>query len=477
MRIALVVDNPLRDLPGMVLVATRLCELGATCYLVPMNLEWLEVGSLTPDFVLLTNLRGPKQRFARRLLEAGVRIGVLDCEGAVFPNLETYRLMASPDPDVYGQVSCFCSWGPKLAEYLRTNGWYRDAQLKVTGAPRFDYYADKWRSAALSNSTAIDRYPRPIVLITGSFPRANPGFQTPDQEIASWGALGFAREYMLQYQRVEAQAVRDLAAVANHVAARFPHATVVYRPHPFEKAATYEPLLERRENLHLLKLGTVDGWILRASVVIHRNSTTAIEAAIAGVPVLMPDWIEVGERLESVEAVSQPCNSWDELDRRLRECLRGDHTTCHPNGATGRIVTEWFHTIDGAAHERVASAILSHMNGGLRARQRQKCRDIHYDFGPATRSMASRAGTALRKGLGLPAAWSFKYCSERDQGHAWQHSEKQFDATAVRRLTTSLGVDESRLSVSRAAEKRDYSFGYRWGHSVVLRSVQAGRLL
>jgi len=43
MRIALIVDNPLRDLPGLVLVAAHLVNAGATVDLVPMNLQQWEV--------------------------------------------------------------------------------------------------------------------------------------------------------------------------------------------------------------------------------------------------------------------------------------------------------------------------------------------------------------------------------------------------------------------------------------------------
>ncbi|MGH9387805.1 MAG: surface carbohydrate biosynthesis protein [Vicinamibacterales bacterium] len=476
MRIALIVDNPYRDLPGIVLVATQLCRSGATCYLVPQYLEWLEVGALAPDFALLTNLRGPRQTFARRLLNAGIKLGVLDTEGGVFPNLDTYGHMASPAPDVYGQVSCFCSWGPKLADYLIARGWYRKAQVAVTGAPRLDFYAARWRAASLQISAALDRYPRPIVLVNGSFPRANPGFQTPKQEIQSWLRLGFARDYALRYQRLEGQALRQMAALANHVAARFPHATVVYRPHPFERVATYDALLERRSNLHLVKQGTVDGWILRASVVIQRNSTTAIEAAAAGLPVLLPSWIAVGEQFESVEAVSVPCASQDELDQQLGDRLAGKgHDAAAFGSAVNQAIRDWFYAIDGAAHERVATAILSHMYGSDESgRRRRARRELPHEW-PPPRSAAVRARIAVRKALGLSVGWSFRHWATRDPGHDWQRSERHFDATAIQVVAKVVGADGSSMIVGPAEPERDYFVPYEWGHAIVMRPVRSGR--
>lgn len=75
MRIALLVDNPYRDLPGLVLTAMYLCQYGATCHLVPMNLREQEIWPLVPDFVLLHQLRTLTQEFTRDMLEVGIKIG------------------------------------------------------------------------------------------------------------------------------------------------------------------------------------------------------------------------------------------------------------------------------------------------------------------------------------------------------------------------------------------------------------------
>jgi hypothetical protein len=56
-RIALVVDNPMRDLPGLVLVASELAKRNTIPVLVPFNLCPKELYFLAPDFVLLNYLR------------------------------------------------------------------------------------------------------------------------------------------------------------------------------------------------------------------------------------------------------------------------------------------------------------------------------------------------------------------------------------------------------------------------------------
>jgi surface carbohydrate biosynthesis protein len=473
MRIALIVDNPFRDLPGLVLLATRLCHEGTTCYLVPLNLASLELSALAPDFVLLTSLRKPRQRFAAQLLDAGMRIGVLDAEGGVLPSLEMYSKLTTPDLSLYRDVSCFCSWGPKLAAYVKSERWYRDMQVAITGSPRFDFYAQRWRAAALTSSSSVDQYRRPIILINGSFPRANPVTLTPEMELQSWMALGFERDYVERHQSIQRQSMLAMAGMASHLAARFPEATFVYRPHPFERLETYRDLLKPLGNLHLLKVGTVEGWILRASAVIHHHCTTAIEAGMAGKPALLPDWLPIAQRIESTEAVSIKCSSQSEMDDRLVEILEGSGNPADAvKESLERVIEDWFCAIDGRAHERIAAAILPHINkGNMQKINLNTCRKIHYGWGQPERSLRVRVGTGIRRGLRLPVSWSMRRLRDNKDWHqGWDRSAKYFDTNSVKHLVNAFGPFDTPLEAGPAQEKRDYRIGYTVGRSVTLLS-------
>ena len=190
-RIALTVDNPYRDLAGLVLVAWRLCQAGATCFLVPMNLQGAEIWPLMPDLVLLNYLRTNNEGLARYLMEAGIQIGILDTEGGIFnpvhtstlsshsgfaqsegetpAPLEQYSLSMAGDCQVRHRVACYCAWSSPFAEYASKAGWYRAQQITVTGTPRFDFYAPRWREAARRVSAYADDYPAPMILINSHF--------------------------------------------------------------------------------------------------------------------------------------------------------------------------------------------------------------------------------------------------------------------------------------------------------------------
>ena len=282
MRIALIVDNPFRDLPGLVLLARYLCLQGATCYLVPFNRCELEVWPLAPDYLLMNHLRSVTQDLARRAMDAGIKVGVLDTEAGVLTSVGAFAKTMASDTSIRHGISDFLSWGSKLADYAAQEDWYLREQIAVTGHPRFDYYAEPWRQAALRMSPYADHHPRPMVLINGSFTLINPQFKTPEGEIRMLvRRFGYEEGQVREWHDIQRQTMLQMAELANHLASRFPEVSFVVRPHPFEKLETYHHLLDRRANLCAVKKGTVDGWILRSVAVIQRSCSTAVEAGLA----------------------------------------------------------------------------------------------------------------------------------------------------------------------------------------------------
>ena len=358
MRIALVVDHPLRDLPSLVLLACRLCQHGVTCHLVPLNLMG-EIWMLAPDFVLLNYLNVANQKLVRQLLDSGIKVGVLDTEGAA--RLEIAAKILAPDPELRFGISFYCCWGTKLREHAKREGWYREEQLIVTGSPRFDFYVHPWRDAALQASNYAESYARPFVLIMGNFPLSNPLFKSPEQE-ANWliESLGFNRDYVMNWQRIQSHTKTALVDLCKSSASHFRQVNFVYRPHPFEDSETYRGLEDGLANLHFVKKGPVYGWLLRASAVIQRSCFTAVEAVMAGIPALSPAWIPTPANLVIAEDVSIACETEDDLLQVLESVLAGDFK--QPEYIQHRlegVIEEWFYRTDGRAHERVADCIMS----------------------------------------------------------------------------------------------------------------------
>src|SRR5207247_2362845 len=116
----------------------------------------------------------------------------------------------------------------------------------------FDFYVHPWRDVALKLSPDAQAYRKPMILINGNFAAVNPQFRTAQQAFDRWvRKFGFDPDYVGRYHAAQREGLHEMVGLTNHLAARFPEVTFVYRPHPFERLATYRELLEPRENLHL----------------------------------------------------------------------------------------------------------------------------------------------------------------------------------------------------------------------------------
>jgi len=478
MRVALIVDNPYRDLPGLTLTAMYLCQRGATCYLVPMNLVGREIWPLAPDFVLLHHLRTVTQELAREMMQAGMKVGVLDTEGGVLSSLESYARTMAPDASVRHNIACFCCWGSKLAGYAIEKAWYLDGQVAVTGSPRSDFYVHPWREAALRSSLYVDSFAKPIVLINGNFPLANPGFKSPEAEVRMLvERLGYDQDEVLRWQQVQRETMLRMSELTNHLAARFTGASFVYRPHPFEKMETYSELLDSRSNLHLVRQGTVDGWILRASAVIQRSCSTAIEAGLAGVPALSPTWIPTPVVMDTAEAVSVSCDTERDLIDRLGAALGpGLEIPQVARLALDQVIADWFYMNDGKAHQRVGDCILKAMEDRVKQVSLDRCREKVYGRGASGKPLMARLSGAIKGALGIPANWSLRHMRYGTAEIAWDGSEKYFDAGQVKALVDAIascppgpGMEPLRaMGVASSRERGGYRLAYTQGRSVTV---------
>ena len=481
MRIALIVDNPFRDLPGIVLVSMALCRAGAVCYLVPFNLMAQEIWALAPDFVLTNYLRGVNEPFVRKILDAGIQVGVLDTEGGVMSSVEAYGTSLAKDAKVRGAISCFFTWGAAVAEYAHQAEWFREEQIIVSGTPRFDYYVEPWRKAALANSAYVERYTKPLVLVNGSFSWANPQFVTPQQEAELLINQGFDAEHIRTAQSRQQETLLGLIALTNMLSARFPKVTFIYRPHPFESLKIYEEKLLPRTNLHLTKEGTVDGWVLRADAVIQRGCTTAIEAGVAGVPALSPSWLPTALDLAAPDAVSIACHSEEEICCWLNSIIAGQYSRPPKIGEEiEQVIRRWFHKTDGKAHQRIADAIMAHVQTVAPKEHLRQCRHFAYECDKQNLSLTTRCANDLRRLLNIPPDQSLRSLRRSRKPMSWDSSQKFFDAATVNRLLEELAnlaaakgkTQEMPLQAFSSQARGDYQLNQRLGRSVTVVQMQ-----
>lgn len=475
-RIALVVDHPRRDLAGIVLAAHELCQRGAVCYLVPLNLQSSELWALAPDVVVLNFMRRGIDELARKLLDAGITLAVLDTEGGVWADPDSYVELLWTDPALRARVSVVCLWGPAMATELIRRELLHERQVSVTGCPRFDLYHPVWRCVLASEPLGQ----RARILINTNFSFSNPRFVSVEQnrrqfrEEFTWPEARIA-----DYEAAEQAAIEGMIGLARGLAADFPALEVILRPHPFEDPGRYRAALQGAQRVVVDSEGPVQPQIFASTAVIQRSCSTAIESALAGVPALSPQWVPAPALIPMAERVSVPCASYEEL-RCVVESLHTGRFRLPSavEAAVCDVIGAWFYRADGLAYQRVADAIMevAQMAGPV---NRARCRRELYGFNDAHVSRIGRAARRVRAGLNLSPDFSFRRLRATPP-HRWAQSEKAFTVRGVEHLVRRIEAARAKegqpvraVGVESAAARADFLAPYQ-GYSVALWAPAAG---
>ncbi len=434
--IALVVDHPLRDLPGLVLLAHRLANQGADVCLIPLNLLMAETFALAPDFLLMNNLRRTTEPVLTGCLDSGIKYGMLDTEGGLYGDLSFFRSTFTDRQDIRDGLSCNFLWGKKIHEFLLEQRLFCPEQMMVTGTPRFDFYSPRWRDYYAVDTSAAQK----LILIPTKVAVSNPQGHSVEKEVELLTVkLGLDAEMIRHWRDVGFEQIEATIEMVKQLSRDFPDARFVVRPHPHERIETYADALAGLGNVDVIREGTIDHWILRSSLLIHRMCTTAVEAMMAGVPSIVPAWVPTAANAPDTEAVSTVAASYAELRNLVASNLRGEAITdAEHRKALERIVEDWFHRVDGNAHARVAERILGVVgrdvsSDGRRGRARRY-------FFRRTDAMTTLKGIAGRIGRVGAAMYPHHLWGGAVHPHSrtWHATTKAYTAEQVQRILDAI---------------------------------------
>jgi len=388
--VCLIVDNPLRDLEGLVLLGRQLAAKGATATLVPMYEQGFDVPALRPDMVLVNYTRPNNADLIKSYKRAGILVGVLDTEGIGGKNPDQFAEMVK-SVGCTDLVDLYCVWGrAQHAAFLR-RGTVPAAQLHATGCPRYDFCAEPWR-AALPKPSIEPGY----VLINTNFPVANPRFSdSSSAEEDSMVQAGFSREFARQFIVDAGKAYRSVVETSIRLAKHFKDVQFVLRPHPFENIASYDVLAEL-PNFHVRQDGTSLEWISGARLLVHQNCSTAIEATMLKVEPLSMEWFNTPSlRLDAATRVSRGAGSESDLLELVQQGLDGRLPPVGRDTEQFRqqIIVDLYTAVDGANSSRVIEAVL----GAIAAARGGKRGDASQLPQPSLRGVAAEA---IRRVLG-----------------------------------------------------------------------------
>jgi surface carbohydrate biosynthesis protein len=472
-RIALIVDHPQRDLSGLVLLAFELCQRGAVCHLVPLNLEEREIMSLAPDFVLLNYFRTFNYRLGKWMDGARITFGLQDTEGGAWPTIDTYTRILWQDRALLRKARGVCTWGGVLAKHLIREGLLEASQVTVTGCARFDLYAKGWRGVIVDADDADCKRPG-HVLINTNYSLGNPRFTTRAENIEyCHKEYGIPYETLVRRAGVEHVAIQETIGMAVRLATDYPERQIILRPHPFEDPEPYRRALRTHGNVTFGDRGAVHPLICGAAAVIQRSCTTAIESVAAGVAALSPQWIPAPALVPVAEAVSIPVESYPALRKSLDEIMTGTYQpTPEQQSTIASAISDWFYRFDGWSHRRIADVITASA-ATWPSPDAPLCRRLAYGLKAGERGLIQKASSAARYLLGLSPDFSFRRLSNVPTD-SWTYTAKHLDLGEVRSLLGRIeaaarsGGDEcGSVYVGLTRDRGDYQVNY-FGHALTL---------
>ncbi len=358
MRIGWVVDHPKRDLAGGVLAAYQLALRGASVVIVPMYEQGVDVPRLGLDALVANYARAANFDLMRSFSEAGLALYVLDTEGGVLAEKggNSPPAMAAHIRDGgYGDIlSGYFFWGDKLHQAFNDNASMQPERLHLTGCPRFDFAAPRWRAL-------LDGERRGYLLVNANFPLVNSRFSgTSGAEREAMVRAGWDGAYVDRFLVDLKLVFTNYLAEIGRLAAARPDRSILVRPHPFESEEVYRNALGLHANVLVDGTGSVLDMIRNAAAVIHLNCGTAIEAVLLDKLPIQLEYLNTPATAGHARLparVSRAALSFDEL-LAVVDDLDAETAGFDFAGVHAANIDAFFHRNDGSAAERVADILV-----------------------------------------------------------------------------------------------------------------------
>lgn len=356
--VGVIIDHPKRDLPGSILLARALANKGCRTSLIPLYDQGLDVPLLELDALVVTFARPANRALVERYKASGIAVFVLDTEGGVLandgPNNPTRLAHYVRESGFADLLDGYFFWGPVLRDAFVADGAMPTERLHLTGCPRFDFAAPRWR--------ALLDYPRDgFILVNTAFPLVNSRFTSDGTDLAAMTAAGWPEEYVRTIAADSVATMQRMISLVRRMADALPERTFLVRPHPFERELPYCEALASEPNVMIDGAGSVLNAIAHSVGIVHLNCSTAIEAILLDRVPLSPDFISTDALRGHTELpgrVSVKPNDEIELLAMLR-ALPAIDPAFNFTVVFREHIAPFFHANDGAAAERMADVLAS----------------------------------------------------------------------------------------------------------------------
>lgn len=167
-------------------------------------------------------------------------------------------------------------WGEKQYELVKSN-MNKENKVAVTGHPRFEMLKPECHYLYQDEVDKIKKKYKSFILINTNMSFGN-NINGDDFVESNYGERFKTINKIIAFDKKKLKAYLSLIIKL----AQQLNKTIVLRPHPEEDHSFYLNAFKNIDNVHVIYEGSVVPWILAATIMIHPDCTTAIEALFVG---------------------------------------------------------------------------------------------------------------------------------------------------------------------------------------------------
>ena len=334
MNIYIPIEVKVRELEGRTLLALAAAERGHQVILGSKKETLLSAvnGDLPPGIVHMKSLTPSEQMLEQleKMQSLGHFITSQDEESGLLD--ESYEKFAKIrySAESINLASGVFGWGEHDVDCLHKVYPTQSKKIIATGSPRVDF----WRTdfgEYFHKDTKIEQWKeKPYLLVVSNF-----GSVIRSNKI--WNVMARLREagyfdrdsemelFEYEYSGYMLQLIGHFVKMVRKVAETYPDVNILIRPHPVEAEDAWDKMIGPYPNVHVFRDGTISSWIRGATAIVHNGCTSALEAAVSGVPRIAYRPIPSPFEREIPNQLSREAFTMDELLEKIDHVLH--HTS------------------------------------------------------------------------------------------------------------------------------------------------------
>ena len=430
-KIAIIVDDVIRDLGPLALLAIELSKLGLEPFLVPLRIQHLEIKKIKPDYIVLNYLRKQNEFYARGYADAGIKLGLLDQEGGAFIDFEKFEsLRLTKNISLRENLDQVFFWNEEIYKYAESNNWFPNVEKIVTGHPKYDTYFinNKKRSAETEKQK---------LLFLTSFTLSNPRLLSPEQEIKSWLASGGSEEFVRDLQNQHNNSFNIFINVFEEILNRYPDKVFELKIHPFENSKIYYEKFSRFNNLEITHNQTLIKSLKNTKYLFHSSSTTSVESLLSNVLPVNLKFLENPFKIDMVENISFNCNDIETLKDIIDEKRELNSLLSVKASILNDLIYQ-YGTSAATIAKYIDKSLLNHTEVNF---------NILEKYNIVKSNLIIEFIKKLLYIFGVPEDFSFR--KFKSQYKIWQDSTKYFDVKLVNDRLNEIGIDLSEFKFKK----------------------------